>query len=103
MFDLWKSELTEEECDSLVDKAAYEIKRRKLEAPAILMLETHKPLANVGGHVAIMFAPFVAPFVGFDKMNDFTRLLSSPRNIEKLLARLERKEESVSMMENQVG
>jgi hypothetical protein len=89
MFDLWKTELTEEETEKLIEDAAHEIERRKLEVPAVLMLESHKPLAFVGSQTAIMFAPFIAPILGFDFLNNYSRLFSKRENIERLLQRIE--------------
>lgn len=91
MFDFWSEELSPDETERLLDKAAFEIKRRKLEAPAIVMLEMHRPLANVGANAAVVFSPFIVPFLGFDFMNDYSRLLSKPENVEQLLHRLEQK------------
>ena len=89
MFDMWKEPLTEEERDLLLDKAAQEIHKRKLETPAILFFEMHKPLAYVAGHAALAFSPFLVPMVGFDNMNNYSRLFSDSQNIELLLQRLE--------------
>ena len=92
MFDFWKDEeLTDEELDNLIGKAVHEIRRRKMEAPAILFLETHKPLAGIGGHAALVFSPFLVPFLGFENVNNYTRLFSKRENIEMLLQRLEEK------------
>ncbi len=95
MFDLWKDELTDEQTDALLDRTAHEIKRRKMEAPAILFFEMHKPLAFVGSQAALVFSPFLVPFIGFDRVNDYTRLFSKRENIESLLKRLESKDDSV--------
>ncbi len=89
MFDLWKEPLTEEERDALLDKASGEILKRKLEMPAILFLEMHKPLAYIGSHAALAFSPFLVPIVGFDNVNNYTRLLSDRKNVELLMQRLE--------------
>lgn len=89
MFDFWKDELTPDEEEKLIDKAAREIERRKLEAPAILALEMHKPLAFVGSQASIAFAPFIAPFFGFDFVNNYSRLFAKRENVERLLKRLE--------------
>lgn len=89
MFDLWKEPLTDEERDALLDKAAHEIGRRKLNTPAILFLEMHKPLAYVGSHAMVAFSPFIIPFVGFDILNDYSRLLADRGNVERLIQRLE--------------
>ena len=91
MFDLWQEDLTEVRRDELLDKAAYEIKKRKLELPALLMLELHKPLANASSQAAIVFSPFIVPFLGFEFMNDYSRLFSKQDNVERLLQRLEQK------------
>jgi len=86
---MWSTELTDEETEALVAKAANEIIRRKMQTPAILFLEMNKPLANVGANAALMFAPFAVPFFGFDLVNDYSRLFSKRENVEKLLLKIE--------------
>jgi hypothetical protein len=92
MRDLWTTELTAEETDALISKLAIKIKQRKLEVPAILFLEMHKPLANIAGQAAVVFSPFLIAFVGFDKVNDYSRLLSKRENFERLIRLLEQAE-----------
>jgi hypothetical protein len=87
---MWDSELTEEDADALLDKAAHEILKRKMSVPAILMLEMHRPFARLAGQGTIVFAPFLVPFVGFDNVNNYSRLLAKPGAVEALLQRLER-------------
>ena len=58
---MWSDDLTDEETDVLIDKAASEIAR----------------------------APFVVPFFGFDFVNDYGRLFQKRDNVEKLLQRIE--------------
>jgi hypothetical protein len=89
MFDLWKEPLTEEQRDQLLDKAAHEIQKRKLEMPAVLFLEMHKPLSYVASHAALAFSPFLVPFVGFDNLNNYSQLLADRENVERLLQKLE--------------
>jgi hypothetical protein len=90
MFDLWKEDLTEEEREQLLDKAAHEILKRKMEMPAVMFLEMHKPLANVGAHAMLAFSPFLVPFVGFDNLNNYSRLLAERGNVERLMQKLEK-------------
>jgi hypothetical protein len=90
MFDLWKEPLTEEERDLLLDKAAHEILKRKMEMPAVLFMEMHKPLAYLSSHAALAFSPFLIPFVGFDNVNNYSRLFSDRENVELLMKRLEK-------------
>lgn len=78
-----------EETEELVTKCAGEISKRKLQAAAILFLEMHKPLANVGGNLAIVGSPFLVPFLGLQNVASYTRVFSKPENVEKLIQRLE--------------
>ena len=94
MFNFWEDELTPEQTDALIGKAADEIRKRKLNMPAALFLEMHKPLGNLAGHAAMAFSPFLVPFLGFNTVNDYSRLMSNRDNIEKLLQRLEADEDS---------
>ncbi len=89
MFEYWDNELTPEETERLLDKAAAEVRKRKLQVPAILALEMHKPLAYVAGTAATVFAPFLVPMLGYDTVHDYTRVLSKRANIETLLRKLE--------------
>jgi acyl-CoA reductase-like NAD-dependent aldehyde dehydrogenase len=89
MYEFWESELSEEETDQLLDKAAAEIRKRKLNVPAILMLEMHKPLAYISANAAVATAPFLVPLFGFNAVNDYSRLLQKRENIEALIKRLE--------------
>lgn len=93
MLDFWSQELTDSETDELIEKAAVAIEKRKMNAPAILFLEMHKPLSYIGSQAAIVAAPFIVPFVGFDFVNNYSRLLSKRENIEKLIVRLEKPRE----------
>jgi acyl-CoA reductase-like NAD-dependent aldehyde dehydrogenase len=90
MFDLWNDELTPEQEEELLEKAASAVEKRKMVAPAIMVLEMHKPLAYVGAHAAVAFAPFIVPFLGYDAVNDYSRLLKKPGNVERLIRKLER-------------
>ena len=94
MRDFWDEELTEDETETLLRKAAQEISKRKMNTPAILALEMHKPLAYVGGNAAVAMAPFMVPFLGFDAVNNYSRLLSKRENLERLIVMLEEPTES---------
>lgn len=88
MNELWAEELGEEEIDRLVERLASEIARRGMEAPAVFFLEMQKPIANVSGHAAIAFSPFLIPFFGFDAVNDYSRLLRDRRCVDRLIDRI---------------
>lgn len=89
MLRLWDKPLTEEERKEIAEKIAREIKKRKLEAVAILALEMHKPLANVAGHAALAFSPFLIPVLGFQFVDRYSQFISERENIETLIRLLE--------------
>ena len=86
---MWSTDLTEEETAALIEKAANEVARRNLHTPAILFLEMNKPLAYIGANASLVFAPFAVPFLGFDFVNDYSRLFSSRENVERLIQKIE--------------
>jgi hypothetical protein len=101
-FDMWDTELTEQEEEELLRKAATEIRRRKLVTPAILALESHKPLANTLAHGALVFSGFLVPFFGFQNVNDYSRLLKKRENFERLIVLLEESEGTEGSSANEV-
>lgn len=64
-----------------------------MQAPAILALEAHKPLANVIAQSVVVFSGFLVPFLGFQNVNDYSRLLHKRENVERLICLLEEKEQ----------
>lgn len=89
MTDPWDEDLTDEETDRLLERVAAEVRRRRLETPAILALELHRPLAGLGSGALVVLAPFAGPLFGPDNVRDLSRLLRKKGNVEKLLERLE--------------
>jgi hypothetical protein len=87
---MWDEELSDEEAEKLLDSAAAKIKRRGMDVPAMLFLEMHKPLSYVSSQLAIVFSPFLVPFLGFDSMNNYSRLMSRRDSVDKLLQRLDK-------------
>lgn len=89
MRGFWTEELTDEEEEALIERIARQVKKRRLETPAILFLEMHKPVANVAAHAMVGFGPFIAPFVGFQNVDNFSQLLHRPGGLERLIRRIE--------------
>jgi hypothetical protein len=52
----------------------------------------HKPLAFLSSQAVVAFSPFLVPFVGFDNLNDYSRLMSDRENFERLIQRLEKRD-----------
>ena len=89
MLDAWSEDMSAEEADVKLRKIAFEIKKRKLETPAILLFESHKPLAYVAGQATFFFAPFLVPILGYNNVRDYARLLNRRDSIERLLQYIE--------------
>lgn len=86
-------DLPEEERDRILDRAARGVTERRLEVPAILALELHRPLAFLGSQALIVFTPLLAPAIGLENLQKVTRLLEDRDNIERLIERIEERVE----------
>lgn len=91
---LWKEGLTDGQKTELVEKVAQEVHKRRLETPAILFLEMHKPLAGLASQSLVVFSPFLCPFVGFQNIDDFSQLAGDRAAVETLIQRLEQLRET---------
>ena len=99
MHALWTEELTAEEESALIAKISGEIKKRRMEVPAVFFLEMHKPLAGLASNAMIVGSPFVGPFLGMDNVHDFSRLLAKQGGVERLIRAIE----TPAPMEGQEG
>jgi hypothetical protein len=88
MFDFWDRELEAQEEEELIERLAADICRRGLDSPALLFFESHKPLSFLGSQAAVVASPFLVPFLGFDRVNDYTRLFSKRENVDRLIERI---------------
>jgi len=81
-------ELTSQQEEELVEKLAQFIMKHKMETPAILFLETLKPVSFVSSTFAMMY---VAPFLDIYglNINQYALLFQKRENVERLLQRIE--------------
>lgn len=85
----WETELTEEEKQDLIGRAVNEIQSRHLTTPAVLLLEMQKPISNISAHFALGLSPFLVAFFGFNNVNQYSQLLRSRADIERLIQAIE--------------
>jgi hypothetical protein len=83
--------LTKEELDSIADTVAEKVVERRLETPAILFLEMHKPLTFIASQAVLVAMPMIGPVIGIDGMATLSKLLRDRENIELLISRIEEK------------
>ncbi|MBS1721763.1 MAG: hypothetical protein JSS66_02020 [Armatimonadetes bacterium] len=89
MQGLWNEPLNQEKKAELVEKVAQAVHKRRMETPAILFLEMHKPLAGLASQSLVVFSPFLIPFVGIGNVDDYSQLAGDRQSVEDLIKRLE--------------
>ena len=65
------------------------IERRRLQGPASLLLEMHRPLMPLAWPMAMLFSGVLAPFLGRDYLRKL-EALRDPALLDRVLDRLER-------------
>jgi len=102
-----KPEITDQE---ILAKLAAWVVRRRMTAPAIIFLETHRPLSFVGSQALLVaspivhfFEPFLQALMGPGYQHDlykrFATLLENRENVERLIIEIERENQRVKEIE----
>lgn len=76
----------------LLTKIAGQIVKRKLTTPAIMFIESIKPLSFVGSQALIFMQPIVQAFLNRKEYDEFAVLMEDRDNVELLLQEIERQE-----------
>jgi hypothetical protein len=83
-------ELTPERRKELIDKIATEVVKRGLETPAIMLLETFKPLSFIGAELAIFYLfPYIKAITTSPTVDEVTALFHDRSAVEDLIRRIE--------------
>jgi hypothetical protein len=77
------------EDQALFDKLAAWLVARRLETPAILFLETVRPLSFVGSQAMIFFEPFARALFAVKDYDRIARLMERRSNLELLVRTIE--------------
>lgn len=81
--------LTEEQKNEVIESLAKKIAGRRLETPAVLFLDMHKPLSFIASQSLMVAMPFLAPVFGAQSIADLSKLLAERDNVEALITRIE--------------
>lgn len=84
-------DIPEERRDEILGKIAGEIVDRRLSAPAIMFLESMKPLSFIGSQLMVMANPFVQVLFNSRTYWEVTVLLEDRKNVEYLIQEIERR------------
>lgn len=87
----FEDELTEHQKE-LLDRMADKIVRLRMTLPAILFLESVRPMNYVGSQVMVFFAPLVRGFFGLPEWDEIRLVLERRESIGYFLDLIERKE-----------
>jgi hypothetical protein len=82
-------QLTPERRDALIEKISRFVVDRRLETPAVFMLESSRPLTFVGSQALVVGQPVLASFFGWERVGEYRLLLEDRANIDRLIARIE--------------
>jgi len=77
---------------AFIIRIAERIHKSGLVTPAILFLETVKPLALLGSHTMVFFGPIISAFIRADGYYRAAELFEEPHNVELLIQEIERLE-----------
>lgn len=75
-----------------MDRFARRIIDWRMTAPAILFLESAKPLSFIGNQALIFFQPIVQSIFNFKTYDEVAEILEDRDNLEYLLSRIEKLE-----------
>ena len=78
-----------EQSEQLLDQLTQNIDRWGLNVPALLFLQTTKPLSFIASHGLLLCQPLLSFFYDTPRIADYADLLADRANIDRLVARLE--------------
>ena len=83
-----KEPLTERE-EQIMHKLATKVIEWRMTVPAILFLESVKPLNFIGSQMMVFFEPFVQTLFNIKDYNTFREMMERRENVERLLLKIE--------------
>jgi hypothetical protein len=86
--DIKPEGLTEKE-RAVLEKLAVQVHQRGMGAPAIIFLESVKPLGFMAGQVMVFFRPFISAFFKTQEYDLLSDMLEERNTVEMLLNRIE--------------
>jgi hypothetical protein len=78
-----------EKDEALLVAVATRVVRLRMEIPAVLFLESIKPLSFVGSQAMVFFQPFAQALFPWPQYERFTQLMSDRDNLERLTRLIE--------------
>ncbi len=92
--------LTEREAE-VMEKIAAKVVEWKMTVPAILALESVKPLNYIGAQAMVFFEPFVQALFNIKDYDTFREMMERRENVERLLLKIEELDAKALERENE--
>ncbi len=73
----------------ILDKLARKVARWQMGVPAIMFLETIKPLSFIGSQVLVFLDPLVKSIFNLSEYNEYIKLMEDRKNVELLIGKIE--------------
>lgn len=80
--------LTPEE-EAILDKIARKVVAWRMTAPAIMFLETSKPLSFLGSQAMVFLEPIIQSLFSFKDYDTVRKMMEERQNVERLLLKIE--------------
>lgn len=77
----------------LIERIAKRVVAWRLTVPAIVILESSKPLSFLGSQILVFFEPIVQSLFDFKEYRRFYEMIEDRQNIELLIQEIEKQEE----------
>ncbi len=87
--------------EEILDKIARKVVYWKMSVPAILFLESVKPLNYIGSQMMAFFEPFVQTLFSVKDYEEFRQMMERRGTIELLLVRIEKFESEAETKEKE--
>jgi len=75
--------------EQIITRLAAKVVEWKMAVPAILLLESLKPLNFIGAQMMIFFEPFVQTLFNLKDYDTFREMMERRENVERLLLKIE--------------
>ena len=98
-------DIPEDQQEALLTRIATEIVRRRLTVPAILFLETCKPINFIGSQILIALNPFVSSIFNTAECQKFALIIEKDANVElltQLIEKLDGEEKECAILRNKI-
>lgn len=89
------------EDEALLDRLATRVVAMRMTVPAILFLESSKPLSFLGSQALYFFEPMVRAFFSVPEYERFAQLLERRETMEALLVKIEEKDAAARSAERE--